>query len=644
MKRLFLGLTGIITLILASATPAFAGTNDFYFDSFEADYYLNRSSTATSDDSAVLGDQGDLHIEETLTAVFPSYDQNHGIERCIPRYYKDTGNLDVASFIIYQDGVLADHTARLTSDGFYCLRIGSANTYVHGQVEYKISYDYENVIVKFTDVDYQELYWDTNGTSWDQKFGSLTARLHIPTKFANNLTANPFSCYVGSYGESGQNRCTITESAEDGGKLITFATGTLHAGENLTMNAMFKDGTFTAIKTKPVTVVKNYIFFFILGGVIIFFGTIIAIIVSKRKKYQDKITLAKDKAVPVQYTPLKGISVAEMAENYLKSTRGSANVATLIELATSHKIELEKGEKKTFGGYKWKVHVKNLDEVTREQEIVLEILNGGSEVNVGDTIDVKSRSSTATLRLLAQSFQEKVLEALQNKGLYEKDAKDKKSSNASVVAVVIVAMVFGFPLIFSVIPMFLVGIFTSSVSNNQTVIYVGAAYLIPAIIIISIASIITIISIAVSNSKYKKHTLEGIKASKYLDGLKEYMELAEEERLKFLQSVEGADTTHNGIVKLYEKLLPYAIIFGIEDSWMSELNKYYQFDDVTDPDWVTAGVLLSASDFRSFSSYTSSAISSSTMSESSGSSSGFSGGGGGGFSGGGGGGGGGGGW
>ena len=126
-----------------------------------------------------------------------------------------------------------------------------------------------------------------------------------------------------------------------------------------------------------------------------------------------------------------------------------------------------------------------------------------------------------------------------------------------------------------------------------------------------------------------------------MDGLKRYMTLAEKDRIKFLQSVNGADTSPAGIVKLYEKLLPYAVLFKLEDSWLKELNKYYEVEHIEN-DWATAGVIISASDFRSFTSYTSSSISSSTSYSSS--SSGGGGGGGGGFSGGGGGGGGGGGW
>ena len=58
-----------VTLTLASATSAFAGTEDFYISDFTADYYLTKQEDGTSK----------LHVKEVLTAVFPETDQNHGI-------------------------------------------------------------------------------------------------------------------------------------------------------------------------------------------------------------------------------------------------------------------------------------------------------------------------------------------------------------------------------------------------------------------------------------------------------------------------------------------------------------------------------------------------------------------------------------
>ena len=92
----------------------------------------------------------------------------------------------------------------------------------------------------------------------------------------------------------------------------------------------------------------------------------------------------------------------------------------------------------------------------------------------------------------------------------------------------------------------------------------------------------------------------------------------------------------NAKVKLYERLLPYAVLFGLEKSWAQVIAAEYQ--DGTSPDWYAGSGAFNAALFASTITSVSSSVNSYTSSASS------SAGGGGGFSGGGGGGGGGGGW
>ncbi|KQX08176.1 MULTISPECIES: DUF2207 family protein [unclassified Leifsonia] len=79
-------------------------------------------------------------------------------------------------------------------------------------------------------------------------------------------------------------------------------------------------------------------------------------------------------------------------------------------------------------------------------------------------------------------------------------------------------------------------------------------------------------------------------ARRHLDGLRQYMVLAEKDRIRSLQSPRTAETsavagallndaadlgTAIGRFRLYEKLLPYAVIFGIEKEWISNLKTAY---------------------------------------------------------------------
>ncbi|MDO9591345.1 MAG: DUF2207 domain-containing protein, partial [Microcella sp.] len=141
-------------------------------------------------------------------------------------------------------------------------------------------------------------------------------------------------------------------------------------------------------------------------------------------------------------------------------------------------------------------------------------------------------------------------------------------------------------------------------------------------------------------------TEKGREAKDYLDGMKLYLTVAEEERLRVLQSPTGAERIDVGnnleLVKLYEKLLPWAVVWGVEDQWMHELELRVASLE-TAPDWFVGRngfeVALFTTAVRGMSATTTAPASSSSWSGSGGGS--FSGGSfGGGFSGGGGGGGG----
>ena len=133
----------------------------------------------------------------------------------------------------------------------------------------------------------------------------------------------------------------------------------------------------------------------------------------------------------------------------------------------------------------------------------------------------------------------------------------------------------------------------------------------------------------------------------YLKGLELYIKIGEEQRLKVLQSPEGAEKTpvdvndKTKLVHLYERVLPYAVLFGQEKGWTKALGEYYEQQN-TQPDWYVGHAGFNAVIFSSMMSDFSSGAARSSYSAPSSSSSGGSSGGG--FSGGGGGGGGGGGW
>jgi uncharacterized membrane protein YgcG len=80
----------------------------------------------------------------------------------------------------------------------------------------------------------------------------------------------------------------------------------------------------------------------------------------------------------------------------------------------------------------------------------------------------------------------------------------------------------------------------------------------------------------------------GAEQRDYLLGVRDYLQLAEADRFRMLQSPGGAERVDVGdkvqLVKLYEKLLPFAVLWGIEREWSKELAVYYEAG-VSSPDW-----------------------------------------------------------
>ncbi len=655
MRRLDFKKKTIITTILflscigwffPSDNVGAASANKFYFSNAEFDYYIENTEKGSK-----------MHVVENLTAVFPETNQNHGITRSIPYSNQNGRNLTAPSksdlhFKAQRNGESEPIAESETKHGNYIFYLGKKKEYVHGEQTYTLEYDFTNVITEFKqngtmtwkgdEAAFQELYWDTNGTGWAQNFDHLIARIHIPADLAKNLREET-SCYVGRYGadSSSSYRCKTSSNHKTSFQsqnwdstnntnsevVLTFETNNLKNGENLTFAIDFEPNTFYV--PEPV---KSKILLYLTIG----FGIVILIlfyfgvrrykkVVAEKRRYKKKLF------VTPQYSQPSGLTVADTERIWLNSKKSSSFVATLIELAVNHKIELIKSEKKkALGGNKttWSVKILSEEDLTSPQKNVLSILHGGENYKEGDVFEIKKHTTTSHLQTLARNFKNYTEKRLEEKNLLIPKI-DTKKQYSNVFACVVLFLTFFY------------AITGLAIAEEYEDMLVGGMELYKfAIFMMTVISIILFI-LCSKASKIHRHTTSGIDTSNEIDGLKEYIQMAEADRLKFNQSVKGAPTSAKGIVRLYEKLLPYAIIFGEEDSWMKELNKFYKENPNIDHSWYSGSDIIAINSFHNMISHTSSSIRSTTSyTSSSSSSSGSSGGGGGGFSGGGGGGGG----
>jgi len=573
--------------------------NDFKINDFTADYYLTKNEK----------DVAQLRVVETIQATFPEFDQNHGIERAIPETYKDKGlKLEVVS-VKKTDGGSWDYTTRI-SGGNTVLRIGDADQYVHGVQTYIVTYKMQNVM-GFTDdskqrYDHDEWYWDTNGDQWSQYFSKVSARIHIPAQLAANITLAP-RCFTGSFGSTVSN-CTIEKTTTGSETLFSVATSEkLSPYENMSFVLGFQANTFKPYKRDPRVVVATVIGVFLVLGL----PPLLAFMLmwSRWKKTgrdpKGRGIIVPQYSVPDDLDPV----LADLILNEKVQTKAVS--ATLIGLCIKGYIKLyEVSQKKIIGSSEaYEVELtKKTDELSAQEHKVASMVFITGKIGERVGLNTLKNKLYGEVKTLTKNANQQVAML----GYFTIDptvAKKKYKTWGSVMFVLGVLPLVLFP---------------------------------PALIATGGLALTGVVVLAFG-SAMPKRTLQGVDMKEYLLGVKEYMQLAEEDRIKFLQSpgtAEKIDVKNKGqLVKLYEKLLPYAMLFGIEKEWAKQFAGLYA--EGSPPSWYSGQGVFNAVIFsNAVSGFGSAAVSSFTPPSSSGSS-GFSGGG---FSGGGGGGGGGGGW
>lgn len=577
-------LASILSVLVPLATSASANVNDFQISNYDISYHLGRDDSGRSI----------LRVTETIVAQFPNTDQNRGVERYVPKSY-DEHPVDLQISSVTDGQQVGRNFTTYDSGDYTVVRIGDTDRYVYGEQTYVLNYVHRDVTKAFADVGLDEFYWDTNGTVWRVPIGQLNVSLTIDESIADALTGAA-SCYVGQFNSS--NRCELVEN----GPNYSASVGPLAPGENLSLAVAFRPETFAAYQQSLLEKVASVWAIVQAGLMVVAVGLISWLAarfssLTRRKKEVGTI-------IP-EYLPPKDSSI-EMSATLLASARPSF-AAQLIDLAVRHYLKIYEVKEKSFMSaavYEIEV-VKPTDDLRAEEKEFLSDIFAG-KATVGAKIDTKAMKNDYLLGARLMDNPAKIQKLKRGKyGIEEKNPTAAKWFR-----------------VFSVV----------------TLVF-GLILLSPPILFASLVSFIM---------SYAMWSLtdEGLALYRYLKGLKMYISVAEEERLRMLQSPEGVSKVHvdtadpKKLVKLYERVLPYAILFGQEKEWNKHIGNYYASAGES-PSWYHGASLgaFNAAAFSSSLSNMTTSISSSGASYSS--SSGSSGGG---FSGGGGGGGGGGGW
>jgi uncharacterized membrane protein YgcG len=147
-----------------------------------------------------------------------------------------------------------------------------------------------------------------------------------------------------------------------------------------------------------------------------------------------------------------------------------------------------------------------------------------------------------------------------------------------------------------VVPLVVIGLIFVNIVNLIISLATGGNPAAAGVAIVLIAFGVAITG-AISMTGRVALTPSGMAWRDYLEGMRVYLTLAEQERFRMLQSPDGAERIDIGdtkqIIKLYEKLLPFAVIWGVEKEWAKELEVRVAAEGVT-PEWFTGRAGFSA--------------------------------------------------
>ncbi len=593
------------------------------------------------------------HVTEIITVI--NTNENHGIFLTIPEttYIKDKDtfhvnkidNVRVEYFEVYNlkkvfhDFSTEERTYSKYGEKAFVLKIGSPERYAPGPHLYVIEYDVVNVTDDsvYKGDNYQVVYYNLAGGASDFTYrennfvvfypkGAIYEHLYLGAVDAQEVTDKfqPVS-NINIYDGVGKQ----------------YSVKALPGDVKLYLFLAYKPGTFAIppnvkeLQAKGASMqglVRRYA---VAKGLIIGTGVLLSVLTIAYVVWVwsrfGKETF--DKIYAPVFTPSKELEkmsfiAKEQLFNYeRKRDKGRALSSQIIKWAIDKLviIKTKKVKKLLSSAYETSlVKLKDLDEkaTKAEKEFMDRLFTTVSEVNL---------KSVVFTQFDLEVVLKKGTEELQRLGVFDKDAEIE--SNNALKFLLLMATFYFLSILIAPVYALILGMLLH--------LGVQSAELSPLIMFMSgLNFFLTLGILIVAGNFMRRLSSKGISLYKELQGLYMYIDKAEIGRIKYFNDPDK-------IIRHYEKLLPYAVLFKLEKKWNQALDVVIQNTNVNyNPAWVNGNlqdfsvidtVSAAVSDLATHIDSQIQSISSSSSSYSGGGVSiggGFSGGGGGGFSGG----------
>ena len=465
-----------------------------------------------------------LNVQETILYDFGN-SQRHGIFRVIPL----KGIKIKTEKVLDQFG----HPYRFTvskKEGNLKIKIGNPQVLISGEHTYIIFYKVWRGLRYFQDHD--ELYWNVTGNKWDVPILQSKAIIHFPQKIPKkNLK---MACYTGIYGAKSQD-CSFQINNKGG--IVFRGERNFSPREGMTIALSFPKNIVKEPSAWQKFLWKYGKFWSVL---IPFFAFIFLFEEWWRKGRDPKIK----KPIIVRYQPPEGLRPAQVGLIMRQKVDSVDISATLIDLAVRGYIKIKEMKKSHLlggflGGKDYEIiWISSAPENPHDyQKNLLSYENQLLELIFG-------QKDKVFLSRLRGKFPSK-LKSLRN-GIYESIASAHYFTGKSPEA--------------AKEPWVTIGLLT--------IIFAGLAMTYAH----SDASFCLFLSLAASGILFMifgrfmpKKTKKGAEIYQEILGFKEYMNTAEKYRAQFYEKE-----------NIFEKYLPYAIVFGLTKKWAKAFEGIYK--------------------------------------------------------------------
>lgn len=538
---------------------------------FFAPSIVHAEAIRSYDVQVTIQESGDLEVEETILYDFTSVAYSkHGIFRNIPVTYKNGGiyyGLRIKDIVVEDEKGNPRVFEKQKSGADLVLKIGEEDVFVRGPQEYGIDYRVQRAM------EFQEnediLMWNVIGTGWQVPMENIRVQITVP-EAVRKAGVVPLC----TYGDAGA--VTTCPNESQNGNSWYYAIPNLGPSQGVTILYRWPGG----IIDRPSDF-QLFLWFVQDNG---FYALpIIALIVmsilwfKKGRDPKGKGTIITQFDAPDELSPaLVGTIFDEKVHNKDVS-------AEIVHLAILGYLKIIRHEKKgMFGKATYELEQLKVGAdlpYPHQQRLLRGLFEKGKNVKLDDLKN--------TFYKELESVKDEAYKTMVKKGYFAKHPEHVIGTYVGIGFAV--AFLSGFVLDQGVMYGIAAG-----------VIIGGIGFFMPA------------------------KTQVGVYAKEHAEGFKRYLGVAEKDRINF----------HNAPEKnpeLFEKMLPYAMVFGVEEQWEKQFENIY---DAKSARWYSGAQNIAlaslVSDLGNFSSAVGGAMSSKPSSSSGGSVGGGFGGGGGG--------------